>query len=205
MNFSWALMQLCRKRRVSNINWNGKNMYLEMQVPDEHSKMQLPYIYMCNTNGKLVPWTPSQMDLLSDGWIVIDQENIEVTISYTPLYSGNPFKTTFTCKDPKIDDGVDYNIKFMNRLMNAVEDGAITTEDVVWTVATQFIKLGEPYPGSSEEAEERALTRDVTVAYYKNQIKSSIIAGSNNTFVCNDTVNAVLQYVDDLVIFLETS
>lgn len=69
MDFSDALRSLKQGSFVTNDKWNGKGMYLVMQTPDQYSKMQLPYIYMSNADGKLVPWTPSQMDLFSDGWI----------------------------------------------------------------------------------------------------------------------------------------
>lgn len=44
-------------------------MWLELQVPDEHSKMTLPYIYMKTVTGDLVPWIASQTDILSEDWI----------------------------------------------------------------------------------------------------------------------------------------
>ena len=54
--------------RCSREGWNGKNMYIEIQVPDVHSKMSLPYIYMRTAQGDLVPWLASQTDILSDDW-----------------------------------------------------------------------------------------------------------------------------------------
>jgi len=69
MEFEDALRALKAGNIVTNENWNGNEMYLVMQVPDTNSKMQLPYIFMSNAQKKFVPWTPSQMDLFSDGWI----------------------------------------------------------------------------------------------------------------------------------------
>ena len=43
-------------------------MYLELQVPDAHSKMSLPYVYMKTADNKLVPWLCSQTDLLAEDW-----------------------------------------------------------------------------------------------------------------------------------------
>ena len=48
--------------------WNGKNMWIQLQVPDEHSKMTLPYVYMKTAQGDLVPWVISQTDLLAQDW-----------------------------------------------------------------------------------------------------------------------------------------
>lgn len=59
-------------RRFSRSGWNGKNMYIELQVPDENSKMTLPYIYMFTATGDLVPWLISQTDALADDWGEVD-------------------------------------------------------------------------------------------------------------------------------------
>jgi hypothetical protein len=69
-NFERALEILKREDnpKVCRTGWNGKNMYLQMQHPDEHSKMQLPYIYICTADGQLVPWVASQTDLLANDW-----------------------------------------------------------------------------------------------------------------------------------------
>lgn len=66
--FGWALLALKSQKRVTREGWNGKNMYLELQVPDENSKMNRPYIYMKAANGELVPWVASQSDLLETDW-----------------------------------------------------------------------------------------------------------------------------------------
>ena len=53
---------------VTRRGWNGKDMWLALQVPDEHSKMTLPYIYMKTAQGDLVPWLANQSDMLSEDW-----------------------------------------------------------------------------------------------------------------------------------------
>jgi len=67
-NFGWALEQLNVLSKVTRKGWNGKDMYIELQVPDEYSKMTLPYIYMKTVQGHLVPWLASQTDLLETDW-----------------------------------------------------------------------------------------------------------------------------------------
>lgn len=64
----WAVKQLRNGSRVARSGWNGKNMYLELQVPDTNSKMTLPYVYMKTAQGDLVPWLCSQTDLLAIDW-----------------------------------------------------------------------------------------------------------------------------------------
>jgi hypothetical protein len=68
MNFGKALKKLKNGHRVSRDGWNGKNMYLELQVPDAYSKMTLPYIYMNTVQGETVPWLASQTDMLAEDW-----------------------------------------------------------------------------------------------------------------------------------------
>jgi hypothetical protein len=67
-DFGWALRQLHNGAKVSRSGWNGKGMWLHLQVPDEHSKMTLPYIYMFTAQGDLVPWLASQTDVLAFDW-----------------------------------------------------------------------------------------------------------------------------------------
>lgn len=67
-DFGWALGQLRAGKRVSRAGWNGKGMYLELQRPDAHSKMQRPYIYIKTAQEQLVPWVASHGDLLGDDW-----------------------------------------------------------------------------------------------------------------------------------------
>ena len=68
MNFGWALEMLKAGNRVEREGWNGCGMWLELQVPDEHSKISLPYIYMSTVTGDLVPWLASQTDMLAEDW-----------------------------------------------------------------------------------------------------------------------------------------
>ena len=68
MDIGGAIEELSVGKKVSRVGWNGKNMYLELQVPDAHSKMTLPYVYMRTAQGDLVPWVCSQTDLLAEDW-----------------------------------------------------------------------------------------------------------------------------------------
>lgn len=81
MNFGLAIEAMKKGCKVARKGWNGKGIYLELQVPDEHSKMTLPYIYIV-TNGLItdnrhapkgcVPWLASQTDMLADDWYVVE-------------------------------------------------------------------------------------------------------------------------------------
>ena len=65
------------EKKFARKGWNGKGIYIQMQVPDEHSANTLPYIYMVTDKlisdnpdaprGR-VPWLASQTDMLCDDW-----------------------------------------------------------------------------------------------------------------------------------------
>ena len=79
LDFGSALQELKKGRKVARAGWNGKDMWLCLQIPDENSKMTLPYIYIeypqghsAYPNGCRVPWLASQTDLLGEDWAVIN-------------------------------------------------------------------------------------------------------------------------------------
>lgn len=69
MSFGHAVVALKTGKRVARAGWNGKGMWLALQVPDANSKMRLPYLYMSTAQGDLVPWLASQTDVLADDWV----------------------------------------------------------------------------------------------------------------------------------------
>lgn len=72
MSFGEAIQALKEGKKVARKGWNGKGMHLELQCPDEHSKMTLPYIFMYTAQGDNVPWLASQTDMLSEDWVTVD-------------------------------------------------------------------------------------------------------------------------------------
>lgn len=77
MNFGQIIELLKQGKKASRKGWNGKNMWVELQRPDTHSKMTLPYLYLNypldaqNTPGARVPWLASQTDILAEDWVEI--------------------------------------------------------------------------------------------------------------------------------------
>ena len=71
MDIGRAITAMREGSPVARSGWNGKNMYLKMQIPDAHSKMTLPYVYMFTAQGDLVPWLCSQSDLLASDWTIV--------------------------------------------------------------------------------------------------------------------------------------
>lgn len=79
LDFSTILQHIKAGGVAARSGWNGKGLQIKLQVPDEFSKMTLPYIYMeypkdaQNTPGARVPWLASQTDLLATDWCVVPQ------------------------------------------------------------------------------------------------------------------------------------
>lgn len=82
MDFGYALVNLRKGRRLARDGWNGRGIFIELQVPDEHSKMTHPYIFIDTTGlqsdnlfapRNRIPWLASQTDMLALDWYVINQ------------------------------------------------------------------------------------------------------------------------------------
>jgi len=71
LSFGGAIESLKHGEKVARIGWNGKCMFLELQVVDEHSKMGHNYVYMSDVNGKLFPWNPNNLDILAEDWCIL--------------------------------------------------------------------------------------------------------------------------------------
>jgi hypothetical protein len=71
LTFSEALDCVKGGARIQREGWNGPGQFVELQRPDEHSKMGLPYLYITTVDGKRVPWLASQTDLLAADWRVV--------------------------------------------------------------------------------------------------------------------------------------
>lgn len=72
MKFEEILKELKNGHIATNNKWNEKEMFLAVQHTTDLGKMTLPYIYMSNADGDIVPWLASQQDMFSDEWEVID-------------------------------------------------------------------------------------------------------------------------------------
>ena len=75
--FGQALEELKKGNRCFRKGWNGIGIFIELERPDDNSKMTAPYIFMdtrgLKTNNKaapksIVPWLASQTDMLAEDW-----------------------------------------------------------------------------------------------------------------------------------------
>ena len=78
-DFGDALRFLWDGKKLYRRGWNGRGIYIAMQIPDSGSQNTLPYLYIVTNNllsqnpdaprGR-VPWFPSQTDMLATDWEV---------------------------------------------------------------------------------------------------------------------------------------
>lgn len=48
-----------------------EDVFISLQVPDEHSKMTAPYLYVTSRFGR-VPWIPTMIEILSEKWSIVE-------------------------------------------------------------------------------------------------------------------------------------
>ena len=85
-NFSVALAWLREGQKVARLGWNGKGMFLFLVdgstfkvnrppllgiYPEGTTVHYHPHIDMRTADGTVVPWVPSQTDLLAADWVLI--------------------------------------------------------------------------------------------------------------------------------------
>ena len=64
-------LQSAFPHRWSRRGWNGPGQFIEIQVPDQHSKMTRPYLFINTVQGDRVPWLASQTDLWASDWYIV--------------------------------------------------------------------------------------------------------------------------------------
>ena len=88
ISFSEALFYIKRGRRATRIGWNDKGMFIFL-VPGSTFQVSRPpllgiyeegttinyhaHIDMRTATGEIVPWVPSQVDLLATDWVLLDE------------------------------------------------------------------------------------------------------------------------------------
>jgi hypothetical protein len=83
MKFGEVIEVLKQGKSVYRQGWNGKGLFATLQVPDEHSKMTRPYLYLTSPSGSTnqygddprehrVPWIPGITDILAEDWGIME-------------------------------------------------------------------------------------------------------------------------------------
>lgn len=74
-DFGWALTQLRDGRSVTREGWNGPGQYVSLckqeniQPNPVDVQVSVPFLYIVTVQRTVVPWVPSQTDLLATDWI----------------------------------------------------------------------------------------------------------------------------------------
>ena len=70
MNFGQAFNEIREGQYSMRLpNWS-EDVRIKSQIPDEHSKMSAPYLYVESRYGR-VPWKETFIELYSNDWVVI--------------------------------------------------------------------------------------------------------------------------------------
>lgn len=69
MDFSQAFTELKTGKKIKRSQWGG---FLALQVPDEKSKMNRPYVYASCKNGEIVPAVLNNLDLMAEDWETVE-------------------------------------------------------------------------------------------------------------------------------------
>lgn len=70
-DFALAIEHLRQGDKVKRDDWGDAVLYVHQQNPDANSKMTLPYFYRATPDRNLVPWTPTDNDILARDWKVV--------------------------------------------------------------------------------------------------------------------------------------
>jgi len=68
-NFEQAFQHM-KNGGLARLPYWSPEVNIKIQVPDRNSKMTHPYLYV-NSKYGLVPWTPTQVELFSEQWVLI--------------------------------------------------------------------------------------------------------------------------------------
>lgn len=87
MNFSDALTEIKKGKRLQRAGWNGKGMFVFL-VPGSNFTVNRepllsilgegtnvtyhPHIDLRTADGSIVPWLASQTDIMADDWSVVE-------------------------------------------------------------------------------------------------------------------------------------
>lgn len=76
LNFGLATEAAKKGFKLARRGWNGSGMHLEAQIPDKHSKMTHPYLFMtipeCEEGTRRLPWQPAQVDVFAEDWYIVE-------------------------------------------------------------------------------------------------------------------------------------
>ena len=85
--FEEAFAALKEGKRAAIGTWSN-DVSIYAQFPDENSKMSHPYLYVESRFGT-VPWLPTQVELFSTDWIIIEEDEISEDFAVEVRFKGD--------------------------------------------------------------------------------------------------------------------
>jgi len=95
MDFGNALTELKKGSKVTRLNWNGKGMWISLtpEIVTSEEKTEGAVKYLLDAGRETITinshidmrtvdgtvqygWTPSQADIMSEDWVIIEKETI---------------------------------------------------------------------------------------------------------------------------------
>ncbi len=71
-SFATVYKYIKEGKKVSRLGWNNRHIWIILyNQNNNHYRGFEDFIVIMTTEGKYVPWTPSQTDLLTEDWILI--------------------------------------------------------------------------------------------------------------------------------------
>ncbi|MCP4988857.1 MAG: DUF2829 domain-containing protein [Colwellia sp.] len=81
MNFSDAMVEISRGKKVQRVGWNGKGMFIFSIAGNDWGFITdvggvdgldtEPFYCMRTADSKLIPWVTSQADVFAEDWQVV--------------------------------------------------------------------------------------------------------------------------------------
>lgn len=68
IGFPTALSLCLQGFRISRKDW--ADQWVSVMPADDEADMTRPYLYQKTNNGDLEPWTPDQVDMFAEDWVV---------------------------------------------------------------------------------------------------------------------------------------
>jgi hypothetical protein len=99
--FRWALKQMQNGEKVQRAGWNGKGMFLFLVpgsnflvnrppllgiYPEGTEIKYRPHIDIKSVDGEIVPWVPSQSDMLATDWEAVGKSESVDSLGGMPSY-----------------------------------------------------------------------------------------------------------------------
>ena len=73
VSFSVALEWLKEGHSFCREGWNATGMWVSLHTPKAKDEMTIPYLCLYTVRCELVPWVPSQTDVLANDWMLVER------------------------------------------------------------------------------------------------------------------------------------